>query len=266
MPIAVCEKNNDSDSHLLQAQYSRFFHIYHLRGTLVMRTLSALLLGSSMLFSAATQASSLSLTTTLASDYVADGVSATDSQPALQIGLDYEHDSGLYAGIWTSNVDSDDHDTPNLELDYAIGYKHALTESIEGDVGITHYSYYHTDSGIDSDETNYQEWYAGLTLLENTSLYYYYADDSKVWDGVQRRIIAEHVQPLPQEFSLILTAERMDIETSVGEDYSIYRVGLARTWFDVDFTLSYWKNTLHDKTEPEENRFVLEASKTFDLL
>jgi uncharacterized protein (TIGR02001 family) len=135
-----------------------------------MRTLSALLLGSSMLFSAATQASSLSLTTTLASDYVADGVSATDSQPALQIGLDYEHDSGLYAGIWASNVDSDDHDTPNLELDYAIGYKHALTESIEGDVGITHYSYYHTDSGIDSDETNYQEWYAGPSRCWKTLL------------------------------------------------------------------------------------------------
>lgn len=57
MSIAIYEKNNDSDSHLLQVQYSRFFHIYHLRGTLVMRTLSALLLGSSMLFSAATQAS-----------------------------------------------------------------------------------------------------------------------------------------------------------------------------------------------------------------
>ena len=33
--------------------------------------------------------------------------------------------------------------------------------------------------------------FAGLTLLENTSLYYYYADDSKVWDGVQRRITGE---------------------------------------------------------------------------
>jgi len=204
----------------------------------------------------------LSLTTTVASDYIADGISASDSKPALQLGLDYEHDSGFYAGIWTSNIDNDEKDTPNLELDYSIGFKHKLTDSIEGDVGITHYSWYHVSH---SDEWNYQEWYAGLTWMENTSLYYHYADDSKVWDGIQRRIIAEHTQPLPNDFSLVLTAERVDLETNIGPDYSVYRVGLARTWFDTDFTLSYWKNTLHDKTEPQENRFVLEASKKFDL-
>lgn len=160
---------------------------------------------------------SLSLTTTLASDYMADGVSASDSKPALQLGLDYEHESGFYAGIWASNVDSDDEDTPNLELDYTIGFKHALIgDTLEGDIGITHYSYYHVS---DHDEADYQEWFAGLTLLENTSLYYYYADDSKVWDGVQRRIIAEHVQPLPEDFSLILTAEHVGLESGIGDDY-----------------------------------------------
>lgn len=204
----------------------------------------------------------LSLTTTAASDYIADGISATDSHPALQLGLDYEHDSGFYAGVWTSNIDSDEADTPNLELDYSIGFKHKLTDAIEGDVGITHYSWYHVSQ---SDEWNYQEWYAGLTLLENTSLYYYYADDSKVWDGVQRRIIAEHTQPLPNDFALILTAERVDLETSVAEDYSVYRVGVTKNWFDVDFTLSYWDNTIHGNDEITKDRFVLEASKTFDL-
>lgn len=231
-------------------------------------TLPVILSGCCALLSATAQAeSSLSLTTTLASDYVADGVSATDSGPALQVGLDYEHSSGFYAGVWGSNIDSDEHDTPNLELDYTLGFKHALTENLEGDIGITHYTWYHIDSGSDHDEWDYQEWFAGFTWQENTSLYYYYAEDSKVWDGVQRRIILEHAQPLPfYELSLLLTAARVDLETNVGPDYSFYRVGLARTWFDTDFSVNYWKNTLHNKAEPEENRFTLEISKTFDLL
>ncbi|HNI37593.1 MAG TPA: TorF family putative porin [Pseudomonadales bacterium] len=194
---------------------------------------------------------------------MADGVSTSDNGPVLQLGLDYEHDSGFYAGVWASNVDSDEKGTPNLELDYSIGFKHKLTDAIEGDVGITHYSWYHPDGN--SDEWNYQEWYAGLTWMENTSLYYYYADDSKVWDGVQRRIIAEHVQPLPKDFSLILTAERVDLETSIAEDYSAYRIGVAKTWFDVDFTLSYWSNSIHDGDSTTKDHIVLEASKTFDL-
>lgn len=82
-----------------------------------MRSTTKLLLSCCLALPLTAQADSLSLTTTLASDYVADGVSATDSGPALQLGLDYEHDSGFYAGIWGSNIDSDEHGTPNLELD-----------------------------------------------------------------------------------------------------------------------------------------------------
>lgn len=209
------------------------------------------------------QPHSLTATTTLASDYMADGVSASDNRPALQAGLDYEHDSGFYAGVWTSNIDSDDQDTPNLELDYSVGYKHKFADALEGDIGITHYSYYHTH---DNDTFDYQEWYAGLTVLENSTLYYYYSDDGKVWDGIQRRFIAEHTQPLPQHFSLLLTAERLEYENSIAEDYSAYRIGVAHSWFDIDFTLSYWDNTIHDGDATTKDRFVLEASKSFDLL
>lgn len=229
------------------------------------RTSLALLLGCAFATPAFAQPHSLSLTTTLASNYIADGVSTSDNGPALQIGLDYEHESGFYAGVWGSNVDSDEHGTPNLELDYTIGFKHSLVSGLlDGDVGITHYSWYHPDG--DSDEWNYQEWFAGLTLLENTSLYYYYADDSKVWDGTQRRIILEHNQPLPSDFTLILTAEHVGLESAIGDDYEAYRVGLARSWLDTDFTLSYWKNTIDHGDSTTKDHVVLEVSKKFDFL
>jgi uncharacterized protein (TIGR02001 family) len=40
----------------------------------------------------------------LASQYVFRGLSQTDGHPALQGGADYSHVSGLYAGMWLSNI------------------------------------------------------------------------------------------------------------------------------------------------------------------
>ena len=40
----------------------------------------------------------------LFSDYRFRGISQTSTNPAVQGGIDYMHSSGLYAGIWGSNV------------------------------------------------------------------------------------------------------------------------------------------------------------------
>ena len=45
-----------------------------------------------------------SATTTLATDYVFRGISNTDGEPTLQASFDYEHENGLYAGVWASNM------------------------------------------------------------------------------------------------------------------------------------------------------------------
>ena len=41
----------------------------------------------------------------LFSDYIFRGYTQTENNPALQGGFDVEHASGLYAGVWASNVD-----------------------------------------------------------------------------------------------------------------------------------------------------------------
>lgn len=42
---------------------------------------------------------------TLTSDYLFRGASQTQGRPALQVGLRYDHATGLYASAWTSNID-----------------------------------------------------------------------------------------------------------------------------------------------------------------
>ena len=88
------------------------------------------------------------------SDYTFNGVSQTQNDPALQVGLDKAFDSGLYAGTWASNVDFGG-DT-NLEWDFYVGRYQMLTETVSVDYGIAYYSYH---GASDSSDGNYPELY-----------------------------------------------------------------------------------------------------------
>ncbi len=105
----------------------------------------------------------LSATATVASDYTFNGVSQTDSEPALQGSFDYSQASGLYAGTWASNIDFGD-DT-NLEWDFYVGQYLELNDTVSVDAGIAHYTYHGQDASVaeekaDSSDGNYSEAYA----------------------------------------------------------------------------------------------------------
>ncbi len=51
------------------------------------------------------------------SEYSFRGIAQSDEHPALQGGFDVSHSSGLYAGIWGSNVDFNDGDQASVEVD-----------------------------------------------------------------------------------------------------------------------------------------------------
>ncbi len=80
-------------------------------------------------------------------DYLYRGISQTSGKPALQGGFDYAHSSGLYAGIWGSNVNwiADGNPGQNisagLEIDVYGGYKGAITDDFGFDVGLLTYNY-----------------------------------------------------------------------------------------------------------------------------
>ena len=79
------------------------------------------------------------------SNYVFRGITQTSEEPALQGGFDYAHASGLYAGIWGSNVswleDSAAYTKSSLELDLYGGYKGSFGGDFGYDVGGIYYYY-----------------------------------------------------------------------------------------------------------------------------
>lgn len=97
----------------------------------------------------------------LASEYIYRGIGQTNRKPALQGGLDYVHSSGLYAGLWGSNISwlSDlGGISSSLEIDVYGGYKGNFTDDLSYDIGVLTYNYPGT-------------YPAGFTTADTTEIY-----------------------------------------------------------------------------------------------
>jgi uncharacterized protein (TIGR02001 family) len=82
-------------------------------------------------------------------DYIWRGIAQTSHNPAVQGGIDYSHTSGLYAGVWGSNVSwiSDSGaiaagtGNATMELDTYFGFKNSFAGDFTYDVGFIRYNY-----------------------------------------------------------------------------------------------------------------------------
>lgn len=78
----------------------------------------------------------------LVTDYRFRGVSQSDKGFAVQGGITVAHESGAYAGFWSSNLAGwGTFGGPNLELDLIGGYKFPVGKGVTLDVGLTWYMY-----------------------------------------------------------------------------------------------------------------------------
>lgn len=85
----------------------------------------------------------------LNSDYRFRGISLSDKDPEVTAEFSVSHQSGLYAGVWASNVALED-DADDLEIDLYAGYATDIG-AVSIDVGAVYYLY------PDFDDFNYVE-------------------------------------------------------------------------------------------------------------
>ena len=106
----------------------------------------------------------LSYNVGVTSDYRFRGISQTTFDPALQAGVDFAHKSGVYLGVWGSNVnwlkDFAGAKDGNLEIDLYGGYKGAITNDLGFDVGVITYQYPSNNAPVNANTT---EVYGALT-------------------------------------------------------------------------------------------------------
>jgi len=99
----------------------------------------------------------------MSSDYLVRGSTQTNHASAVSGGMDYNHNSGAYAGTWVANINA------GTEIDLYAGYAGDMG-SIGYDVGIIHYGYPIASGATDAKEMYVSgSWdFASATLYMNT--------------------------------------------------------------------------------------------------
>jgi uncharacterized protein (TIGR02001 family) len=226
--------------------------------------------------SAATHAAEYSANVTVTSDYILRGVSQTEERPALQGGFDAAFDSGIYAGIWASNVNYDKAtggvSNANLEMDYYAGYGGTFgCTDCSYKVGFVYYDY-HGDPGLDYIEAAVSIAYGGLTAGVYWSPEYLgegttdlIGDEVEYWYPY-----VNYSHALPGDFTLALHVGYTDMsETGVYEpgqdDYTDWSVGVSKSFADISFGVTYYDTNMDNLFgggfEDAGSRLVLSASK-----
>jgi uncharacterized protein (TIGR02001 family) len=120
-----------------------------------LRTLAAL----GLLATATAANAEVSGTAAIVSDYDFRGISQTGEDPAVQLSIDYAHESGWYLGTWGSNIDNfsdGGSNTASTEVDVYTGFK-GTAGDLGWDAGLVYYTY----SG--ASDLNYAEIYGKVS-------------------------------------------------------------------------------------------------------
>jgi uncharacterized protein (TIGR02001 family) len=139
-----------------------------------MRILAAL----GMLVTAAAANAEVTGTAAIVSDYDYRGITQTNESPAVQLSIDYAHDSGWYVGVWGSNVETEDEfgfktgfsdgglNTASTEVDLYTGFT-GEAGALGWDAGITYYTY------AGASDLNFAEIYGKFSFNIVTAGIYY---------------------------------------------------------------------------------------------
>jgi uncharacterized protein (TIGR02001 family) len=216
---------------------------------------SSIALAGGLLAVAGSAYADITVTPTLTSDYDFRGVTQTLEDPGFQLGLNYAHESGFYAGVWGSNVDFGP-GKPDVEVDVYTGFSGGdAAESVGYDVGIIYYAY--PSAGVLDTIELYagisHGWFAGkLWYSPNIA-----SSSSSGW-----YVEGNATVPLPNNFSLLGHIGRTfgdaswsgplkDTDYAVGVGYAAGgKVNLSAKWVDGDGALK------------SRNQFIFTVSTT----
>lgn len=232
------------------------------------KTMTTVCLSGLLLLSTSAVAN-VSSTVKVVSDYTFNGVSQTDSNPALQASLDYAADNGFYAGTWASSLDFGNADDTNIEWDAYVGKYFQINDQWSVDTGIAYYTY-HGESF--SDDYNYPEAYAKFgynSSLGDTEFNFWYSWDYFGLDVNHYIAMVAHTFEVTEGHNIRVSFDRSTSEDEQkwawdeGKSYNHIRVAYTTSYNGFDFDLSL-EDTSMD-TDNADTRIVLGIARTFSF-
>lgn len=218
----------------------------------------------------------LVVTPKVLSDYRSSGISQTMGDPAAQLDLMLSHASGLYAGVWTSNVEygydweNDDDYGTRQEVDYYAGYYWQINDNISLDTLYNKFTY--------PGESQFN----GSDLKVTLDMYgaFIGGKHSVGTDDVIFTSFVGYHRVLPYEIGFLARFENVDYKddsffnrdfSKANQDYNTWEIGLTRELVGVTWGLSYIDTDLSDAECASFSGYddlcdatvVASASKTF---
>lgn len=228
--------------------------------------LSAIVAGSSMMAIApATAQAGVSANVGAVSNYVFRGLQQTGmASPQLSGGLDYEHDSGVYAGVWASTLYEDDLGENNggLEYDLYFGWGGEFSGVSVG-AGYTNYSY--TGDIGDAVEDSFG-------TFEEINLSVGYGPVSAGYD-----IGTDNASATELDYGhLYVSFDASDFVPGVSMTYGTFSKDYDGSYFDIGYAADFggvdlganvvFSDEDASATGEKQTYFILSASKSFDLM
>lgn len=213
----------------------------------------------------------------LTSDYKFRGITQTSNNAAIQGSLTASHDSGAYATVWGSSVDSL---VGGSEMDFMLGFA-GESGDISYDVGVMRYAYPGANSGNAGAQPDYNEVYASVSTA-GAKVGVAYSDDYFAETGKFGYVFASY----GTEVSGVGVSASVgynyffDNNNAAGEGlgaflgnaavtddaYIDYKVAVSKEVEGIGFELAYIGTDLNEKDAPGFNidgSVVVTASKSF---
>lgn len=215
-------------------------------------------IAAALLVGAASAQAEISANVTLATDYTFRGISQTGERGAIQGGFDWSGESGLYAGIWGSNINFGG--DASTEFDYYGGFAGETDGGFGYDIGFIYYDY------ENEPEFDYLEFALGLSYAD-FSVGVNYSDE--FGDGGPTYIYysAGYSMSLSEQFSVDFNIGYTDTDEDDywedgAEGYMDYGVTLGYSAYELDFALALIGTDLDD-VDAADDRVVFSISKSF---
>jgi uncharacterized protein (TIGR02001 family) len=188
------------------------------------------------------------------SNYIWRGVTQSADEAAVSGGIDYAHDSGFYAGAWTSNLSGSQY-----ELDLYAGFGGEAGQ-MSYDLGVIQYMY-PVDDEVEADFT---EVYGNVGFGPVTAgVAYTVAKEADVDDENDIYYSLAGDFPVGEETSVGVLFGSYDFDSEAAEDYTHVQLSVSKG--DFTFALDKASDYIDDTTVEEDPRVSVSWSHSIDL-
>ena len=215
------------------------------------------------------------------SDYIYRGLTATDHQPAIQGGIDWEHESGFFFGTWGSSVHFPDTQS-SMELDLYGGYSLTLFKNVEVSLSLQRFTYFANDGLNSWGLTEKNVWHK---FVFETSFSPHWKGEGNVWylslgweDQIANLfklgVFGGYTFYPHRTINTIVTEQTVDANDNEIEvkhsaiqqtpNYSDFRISLSKEVFDVTLEASgIFVKKQKIEGSNASSRFLIGISRTF---